>query len=105
MCINFTNLNEACLKDSHPLPNVEKLVERAVGHERMSFLDVSLRYHQVQLWLDDQEKMAFYAGDAIYCYVMIPFSLKNADATYQMLVQVIFKLQIGRNIEVYTLMI
>ncbi|GKV46573.1 hypothetical protein SLEP1_g53545 [Rubroshorea leprosula] len=101
MCIDFTNLNEACPKDPHPLPNVEKLVERAAGHERMSFLDASSGYHQVRLLLDDQEKTAFYAGDAIYCYVMMPFGLKNAGATYQKLVQIIFKLQIGRNIEVY----
>ncbi|GKV36104.1 hypothetical protein SLEP1_g44272 [Rubroshorea leprosula] len=71
MCIDFTNLNEACPKDPHPLPNVEKLVERAAGHERMSFLDVSSGYHQ------------------------------NAGATYQKLVQIIFKLQISKNIEVY----
>ncbi|GKU96255.1 hypothetical protein SLEP1_g9507 [Rubroshorea leprosula] len=71
------------------------------GHERMSFLDASSGYHQVQLLLDDQEKTAFYAGDAIYCYVMMPFGLKNAGATYQKLVQIVFKLQIGRNIEVY----
>ncbi|GKV17007.1 hypothetical protein SLEP1_g27567 [Rubroshorea leprosula] len=77
MCIGFTNLNEACLKDPHPLPNVEKLVEQAAGHERMSFLDASSGYHQVQLWLDDQEKTAFYARDAIYYYVMMPFGLKN----------------------------
>ncbi|GKV00762.1 hypothetical protein SLEP1_g13399 [Rubroshorea leprosula] len=57
--------------------------------------------NKVQLLLDDQEKTAFYAGDAIYCYVMMPFGLKNAGATYQKLVQIIFKLQIGRNIEVY----
>ncbi|GKV51633.1 hypothetical protein SLEP1_g58269 [Rubroshorea leprosula] len=101
MCIDFTNLNEACPKDPHPLPNVEKLVDRAAGHERMSFLDASSGYHQVQLLLDDQEKTAFYAGDAIYYYVMMPFDLKNAGATYQKLVQIIFKLQIGRNIEVY----
>ncbi|GKU90939.1 hypothetical protein SLEP1_g4880 [Rubroshorea leprosula] len=101
MCIDFTNLNDACPKDPHPLPNVEKLVERAVGHERMSFLDASSGYHQVQLLLDDQEKTAFYAGDAIYCYVMMPFGLKNAGATYQKLVQIIFKLHIGKNIEVY----
>ncbi|GKV02926.1 hypothetical protein SLEP1_g15302 [Rubroshorea leprosula] len=74
MCIDFTNLNDACPKDPHPLPNV-------------------------QLLLDDQEKTAFYTGDAIYCYVMMPFGLKNAGATYQKLVQIIFKLQIGRNIE------
>ncbi|GKV18246.1 hypothetical protein SLEP1_g28653 [Rubroshorea leprosula] len=101
MCIDFTNLNDACPKDPHPLPNVEKLVERAAGHEWMSFLDASSGYHQVQLLLDDQEKTAFYAGDAIYCYVMMSFGLKNAGATYQKLVQIVFKLQIGRNIEVY----
>ncbi|GLT29656.1 hypothetical protein SLA2020_045070 [Shorea laevis] len=78
MCIDFTNLNAACPKDPHILPNVEKLMERAAGHERMSFLDASSSYHQVQLLLDDQEKTAFYAGDAIYCYVMMPFGLKNA---------------------------
>ncbi|GKV34408.1 hypothetical protein SLEP1_g42783 [Rubroshorea leprosula] len=47
------------------------------------------------------EKTTFYAGDTIYCYVMMPFGLKNAGATYQKLVQIIFKLQIGKNIEVY----
>ncbi|GKV42993.1 hypothetical protein SLEP1_g50340 [Rubroshorea leprosula] len=101
MCIDFTSLNEACPKDLHPLPNVEKLVECVAGHEHMSFLDANSRYHQVQLWLDDQEKMTFYAGDAIYCYVIMPFGLKNAGATYQKLIQVVFKLQIGKNIEVY----
>ncbi|GKV37338.1 hypothetical protein SLEP1_g45378 [Rubroshorea leprosula] len=78
MCIDFTNLNDACPKDPHPLPNVEKLIERAAEHERMSFLDASSGYHQVQLLLNDQEKTAFYTGDAIYCYVMMPFGLKNA---------------------------
>ncbi|GKU90690.1 hypothetical protein SLEP1_g4654 [Rubroshorea leprosula] len=101
MCIDFTNLNEACQKDPHPFPNGEKLVERAARHERMSFLDANSGYHQVQLLLDDQERTAFYADDAIYYYVMMPFGLKNAGATYQKLVQIIFKLQIGRNIEVY----
>ncbi|GKU97609.1 hypothetical protein SLEP1_g10736 [Rubroshorea leprosula] len=87
MYIDFTNLNEACPKDPHPLPNVKKLVERAAGHERMSFLDASSGYHQVQLLLDDQEKIAFYAGDTIYYYVMMPFGLKNAGATYQKLME------------------
>ncbi|GKV48516.1 hypothetical protein SLEP1_g55325 [Rubroshorea leprosula] len=57
------------------------------------------RISSIQLWLDDQEKMAFYVGDAIYYYVMILFGLKNASAPYQKLVQVVFKFQIDRNIE------
>ncbi|GKV49432.1 hypothetical protein SLEP1_g56182 [Rubroshorea leprosula] len=64
-------------------------------------LYMNLGYHQVQLLLDDQEKTAFYADNAIYCYVMMPFGLRNAGATYQKLMQVVFNLKIGRNIEVY----
>ncbi|GKV30695.1 hypothetical protein SLEP1_g39481 [Rubroshorea leprosula] len=40
MCIDFTNLNDACPKGRHPLLNAEKLVEQAAGHEYMSFLNV-----------------------------------------------------------------
>ena len=49
----------------------------------------------------DEERMAFVIDKDIYCYKVIPFGLKNTDATYQWLVNKIFKTQIGRNIEVY----
>ncbi|GKV32530.1 hypothetical protein SLEP1_g41127 [Rubroshorea leprosula] len=50
---------------------------------------------------EDEEKIAFYAGDEIYCYVMMPFGLKNAGATYQKMVTIVFHAQIGKNLEVY----
>ncbi|GKU89559.1 hypothetical protein SLEP1_g3685 [Rubroshorea leprosula] len=55
----------------------------------------------VPMALEDEEKISFYAGDEIYCYVMMPFGLKNAGATYQKMVTIVFRAQIGRNIEVY----
>jgi len=39
VCINFTNLNEACPKDSYPLPRINQLVEAMVGHELLSFME------------------------------------------------------------------
>jgi len=42
VCINFTNLNKACPKDSFPLPKIDKLIDATVGYERMSFLDAYL---------------------------------------------------------------
>ena len=50
---------------------------------------------------EDQEKTAFITSQGLYCYKVIPFSLKNTGATYQRLVNQMFSKQIGRNIEVY----
>ncbi|GKV13482.1 hypothetical protein SLEP1_g24484 [Rubroshorea leprosula] len=101
MCIDYTNLNDACPKDCYPMPNIDKLVEAASGNERLSLLDAYSGYHQVPMAPADEDKTSFYAGDDIYCYVMMPFGLKNAGATYQKMVTIVFRSQIGRNLEVY----
>ncbi|GKV15168.1 hypothetical protein SLEP1_g25970 [Rubroshorea leprosula] len=68
MCIVYTNLNDACTKDCHPMPNIDKLVEAALGNERLRLLDAYLGYHQVHMASEDEVKTSFYAGDEIYCY-------------------------------------
>ncbi|GKU99640.1 hypothetical protein SLEP1_g12455 [Rubroshorea leprosula] len=101
MCIDYTNLNHACPKDCYPMPNIDKLVEAASGNKRLSLLDAYSGYHQVPMAPEDEEKTSFYADDEIYCYVMMPFGLKNASTTYQKMVTIVFRAQIGRNLEVY----
>ncbi|GKU90937.1 hypothetical protein SLEP1_g4878 [Rubroshorea leprosula] len=101
MCIDYNNLNQACPKDCYPMPNIDKLVEAASGNERLSLLDAYSSYHQVPMALEDKEKISFYAGNEIYRYVMMPFGLKNASATYQKMVTIVFRAQICRNLEVY----
>jgi len=49
MCVNFTDLNKACLKDSYPLPKIDKLVDLTASHELMSFMDAFSGYHQIPL--------------------------------------------------------
>ena len=39
VCINFTDLNQACPKDPFPLRKIDQLVDATFGHLRMSFLD------------------------------------------------------------------
>ena len=53
MCVDFTNLNRTCPKDSFPMPRIDQLVNATVGHPRMSFLDAFQGYHQIPLALDD----------------------------------------------------
>ncbi|GKU90196.1 hypothetical protein SLEP1_g4224 [Rubroshorea leprosula] len=82
-------------------PVLVKKANAALGNERLSLLDAYSGYHQVPMAPEDEEKTSFYAGDEIYCYVMMPFGLKNACATYQKMVTIVFRVQIGRNQEVY----
>ncbi|XP_077215659.1 uncharacterized protein LOC143850287 [Tasmannia lanceolata] len=49
----------------------------------------------------DIPKTAFITDQGVYCYTIMPFGLKNAGATYQRLVNKLFREQIGRNVEVY----
>ena len=83
VCVDFTDLNQACLKDSFPMPKIDQLVDATYGHPRMSFLNAFQGYHQIALAVEDQEKMAFISPDANYYNTVMPFGLKNVEATYQ----------------------
>lgn len=45
MCTDYTNLNEACPKDSYPLTSIGALVDGASGHRMLSFLDAYSDYN------------------------------------------------------------
>ena len=51
--------------------------------------------------IPDQEHTSFITDLGLYCYMVMPFGLKNAGATYQSLVNHIFYNQIGKTMEVY----
>ena len=101
MCVDFTDLNKACPKDSFPLSNIDQLVDSTAGHKLLTFMDAFSRYNQIKMAKEDQEKIAFITSQGLYCYKVMPFWLTNAGATYQRLVNKMFSTQIGRNMEVY----
>ena len=45
VCVDYTDLNEACLKDSFPLPRIDHIVDASARHEMLSFLDAFSSYH------------------------------------------------------------
>ncbi|GKE64333.1 reverse transcriptase domain-containing protein, partial [Tanacetum coccineum] len=101
MCVDFTDLNKAYPQDCYPLPEIDWKVESLCGYPFKCFLDSYKGYHQIQMAESDEEKMAFYTNQGVYCYTKMPFGLKNAGATYQRLVDKAFDSQVGPNIEVY----
>ncbi|KAK8954142.1 hypothetical protein KSP39_PZI002328 [Platanthera zijinensis] len=101
MCIDFSLLNKACPKDCYPLPRIDALVDSAVGFSLMSFLDAFSGYHQIRMHPPDVKDVTFVTEDGCFSYNMMPFRLKNAGATYQRMMDQIFREQKGRNLEVY----
>jgi ribonuclease HI len=67
----------------------------------LTFMDASSGFQQIQMEPSDQEATAFMTPTGIYCYIAMPFGLKNAGATYQRLVNMMFKDQLGDTMEVY----
>ena len=101
MCVDFTDLNKACPKDCYPLPHIDQLVDSTAGHKLLSFMDTFSGYNQIRMNEADQEKTSFVTSQGLFCYEVMPFRLKNTRATYQRLVNHMFRSQIGRNVEVY----
>ena len=101
MCVDFTDLNNTCPKDSFPLPRIDQLLNSTTGHKLLTFMDAFSRYNRIQMAEEDQEKMPFITNQGFCCYRVIPFGLKNVGATYQRLVNQMFNKQIERNVEVY----
>jgi len=101
MCVDYRNLNSACSKDSYPFPKIDRLVHRATAHRILSFWNAYSGYNQISMHSWDKEKMTFMTTDANYYYEVIPFDLKNVGATYQRLMDKIFRGMIGRCVEVY----
>ena len=94
MCVDYTDLNKATPKDSYPLPRIETLVDRSAGHGYLSFLDAFSGYHQIPLPETDRPHSSFITDRGLYQYKVMSFGLKNAGATYQSMVNQLFKYHI-----------
>ncbi|RVX00894.1 Transposon Ty3-I Gag-Pol polyprotein [Vitis vinifera] len=70
VCVDYTNLNNACPKDSFPLPRIDQIVDSTSGQGMLSFLDAFSGYHQIPMSPDDEEKTAFITPHDFYCHTV-----------------------------------
>ena len=49
LCIDFTDVNRACPKESFPLPRIDLIVDAIAGHELLSFMDAFSGYNQISM--------------------------------------------------------
>jgi ribonuclease HI len=101
MCIDFTDLNKACLKDEFPLPRIDSLVDAAASSELMSLLDCYSGYYQIWMKKEDEPKTSFITPSGTYCYLWMPEVLKNAGGSFSRMTAKVLHSQIGRNMLTY----
>jgi hypothetical protein len=73
MCVDFTDLNKTCLKDSFPLPRIDQLVDSTASHKLLTFMDAFSGYNQIIMNENDQEKTSFIISRRLFCYKVMPF--------------------------------
>ena len=101
MCVDYTGLNKACPKDTFPLSRIDQIVDSTLGCETLCFLDAYSGYHQIMMKESDQITTSFIRPFGSFCYVTMPFGLKNVGATYQRCMPKCFRDLIGRTVEAY----
>ena len=101
MCVDYRDLNKASPKDDFPLPHIDVLVDNTARFLIFSFMDGFSGYNQIKMAPKDMEKTTFITPWGTYCYMVMPFGLRNAGATYQRAMVALFHDMMHKEIEVY----
>ena len=82
MCIDYTSLNKACPRDPYRLPHIDQIVDSTSGCDLLSFLDAYSGFHQIQMSREDRKHTTFVTVDGLYCYIVMPYGLRNVLPTF-----------------------
>jgi hypothetical protein len=101
MCIDYTSLNKASSKDPFPLPRIDQIVDSISGCDLLCFLNAYSGFHQIPMCRKDEENTVFITVDDLFCYVSMPYGLKNALSTFVCAIHKTFGDLIRDLVEVY----
>jgi len=83
LCVDYHGLNAITIKNRYPLPLISELLDRLSGSVVFSKIDLRNAYHWIRICEGDEWKTAFRTQYSHFEYLVLPFGLTNAPATFQ----------------------
>jgi len=89
--IDYRALNHITIPNKYPLPLIGKLLDKTRGGKGFTRLDLKHEYNLIRIAIGDEWKTAFHTKKSLFEYTVMPFGLTNALATFQEMMDTIFK--------------
>jgi hypothetical protein len=91
LCVDYRGINKITIANRYPLPLMSELQDRVIGSRIFTKIDLKNGYHLIRIKEGEEWKTAFRCRYGLYEFLVMPFGLTNAPATFQDMINHIFR--------------